>query len=255
MSRSIAAIAAALLAGACAAAGPLPARVDFEAGPAGGPPSARGGGETVARYRLDADPVEGLIVSEVAPLDGARSLCIGGADAPRRLAIAVPDPRGLANDRPLRLEFAWRMVGFGRVGLEWRVSGQVLRTWRMIVARAINPDAEPEPVGGFFAPEQDQPLFLFENGGRYRAVVTVDPVERAPYAGLRQSRLVVTDIGAPGEEAVLYDSYGFFTPAAALPDAYAGQSLAVVAEQADPGGWPCLDSALTLDAITFLREE
>lgn len=252
---AFASVAGALLLGACAASpdSVLPAPVGFEAGTPGEPP---GPGSVEAGYRLSAEPMEGISITEVAPVGGNQSLCIGGAGFERRVLIEATETRGdLANDRPLGLALSFRMTGFGRAGFDWRISGQSFRQWQMIVARALHETAEPEPVGGFFSPDAEQPLFLFENGGRYRLEVSVDPVEREPYRGLRQAQVVVTDIGDPGEETVVYDSYGFFEVTSPLPDAYTGQSLEIVTEQSDPGAWPCLDSALTVDDIVFIREE
>lgn len=248
---------AAGLAGCVAADGPLPAaasgasvQVDFEAGSLGTPSVAVPSG-----VRLLAEPEDGVLVTDVVPLQGEKSLCIDGAGGAHRLSVEVPDGRGLGNDRPLELGFAWRMAGFGRAEIVWSVSGQPLQTWRLIVARAVHPDAEPEPIGGFFVPEVEQPLFLFDNGGSYRILVTVDPVEREPFDGLRQFRVVVSDTGTPDATRVVYDSYGFFEPGAPIPEAYAGQSLTVAVEQPGPGTVPCLDSALTLDSLTFARDE
>lgn len=227
-----------------------PVRVDFETGAPGEPPPAELGGATLA-----APSMAGLLITETAPLAGRQSLCAGGIGAGRRFRIEAPDARGLGNDLPLTLGFDFRMVGFGKAEIAWEVSGARFRVWRMIMAQAVQDDAEPEPIGGFFTPEQAQPLFLFERGGSYRVAITVDPVERAPFRGLRQYRIVVTDIGTPDDEKVVYDSYAFFTPDPPVPASYTGQALDIGTEQADPGGWPCLESALILDEIRFGREE
>ncbi len=234
-------------------------RADFEADVAGSAPAPRPIAKGFAPYRLQTPVTEDVFVSEVAPLEGAQSLCIGGGDGPREVRLEVPGGEEAApNTRPLRLEFLWRLVGFGEVVLDWQVSGESMRRYRMVVARAKYEDAEPEKVGGFFAPELDQPLFLFENGGAYRAVLTVDPVEREPFDGLRQSRIVVTEIGTPGDPGtaeILYDSYTFFPAPDGLPPDYTGQVLTITTRQADPGVWPCIVSALTIDAISMGRDD
>ena len=209
-----------------------------------------------AGYTVATD-TDALFVTDLGALQGTRSLCLGGTGQPEQLVIEAPAPTA-ANSRELELDLVFRVAGFGRVQLDWAVSGTVLRTYRMIVARAVYQEegAEPEPVGGFFVSDVEQPLFLFENGGIYRATVTVDPVERETFPGLRQSRIIVTDLGTPEEDNIVFDSYRFFTPEGIVPADYTGQSLTITVAQADPGlSWPCFTSAVMLDAIRFARND